>query len=95
MTEPAWLTHLVDQRMALINDKATPLLPEHALVMTPLTEPPEGATEAQYRRWDRTCDCCQTFCPPGKDFYTGHLVRELSDGRPVYMTFGVCKRHRF
>lgn len=66
------------------------------LIVTPLTEPPEGATRKQYDRYDRTCDCCGKYCPwPRHDFYTGVIQRSTKAGLLVIMSYGVCKEHRF
>ena len=94
MTEPAWLLDLIDQRMALIEKDAANLPAEAALILTPVTEPSEGATDEEYQRWDRTCDNCGKDCTRS-DFFTGHAVRRLKDGRRVYLTFGVCSTCKF
>lgn len=64
------------------------------LIVTPLTEPPEGASPKQYDKWDRTCDCCGRHCPWPRDFYTGHVQRNTKTGLLVIISFGVCKEHR-
>lgn len=88
-TVPAWLVAKVDQRLALMDEFLRQLEFNHELIMTPLDEPPEGASEAQFRKWDRTCDNCGRYCK-GR-FYTGNVVRELH-GKQVVITFGVCPR---
>jgi hypothetical protein len=91
MNDPAWLTTLVDQRMALLEHKVdAELLDGRTLLTTPLTEPAEDATMAEYRRWDRTCDGCGKYIPPPLPFYSGQLLRTLKSGYPVYLMFGVC-----
>jgi len=62
--------------------------------MTTLTEPDEGANELAFKRWERSCDRCNRYCPPHLDFYTGSLTRELAKypGIQVIVTFGVCGR---
>ena len=98
MTEklPPWLTALVDQRLALMAEHLTglPFNPGQ-LIMSPLTEPDENATDAERARWDRTCDRCGKFCTDSDNFYTGHLMRTLRNGQPVYLLFGVCEEHRW
>lgn len=89
-TLPTWLIAKVDQRLALM-EQALKDEPEQAqLIMSPLTEPRPGATRVEYLRWDRSCDGCGKYCPNSDDFYTGHLIRNLRNGQPVYLTFGVC-----
>jgi hypothetical protein len=88
--EPAWLTAMLDQRLALI--KETVEDPNTAfglmnMVMTPLTEPREGATQEEYERWDQTCDNCGAYVPG--ELFTGHVVRFL-DAVQVIVSFGVC-----
>lgn len=92
---PAWLAAAVDQRIALMRDKIGPGFAELAdntnLVMTPLTEPAEGATDAEREKWERTCDRCGVYCNSFARFYTGAVQREL-DGVQVTLMFGVCHR---
>lgn len=92
MKEPAWLVHLIDQRLALIEDKLGASVPDTNLIMTPLTEPGEKATQREFDQWDRTCDHCGRYCKAPRLFYTGHIVRQLRCNTTVYMTFGVCQR---
>lgn len=92
---PAWLTSKVDQRLQLLEHRAAADIAsvQPTLVLTPLTEPPAGASPVEYDRWDRTCDCCGKHCPHPVDFYTGQVQRQLKSGVLVIMTFGVCKEH--
>jgi hypothetical protein len=85
-----WLTARVDQRLALVRQAvgAAPAAERPTIVMTPLTEPPEGGDDATYQRWDRSCDSCGKWCPIG-DFYTGHVMRTVGEVQ-VFITFGVC-----
>jgi hypothetical protein len=88
---PAWLMAAVDQRIALMDEIAgdLPLLAgDRTLVMTPLTEPKEGATQEEFEAWNRMCDRCGKDCR-GSDFYTGHLHR-MWKGTKLLFTFGVC-----
>ena len=87
---PPWLAAKIDQRMALLEQAVGNKTLDVSLVMTPLTEPREGASDAEHQRWDRSCDNCGRYCPPAADFYTGHVVRFLSNGTRVYISFGVC-----
>lgn len=88
MTEPAWLTHLADQRLALLTEHIQPDLTSDAgVIMTPLTEP-EPDSDLARKLWDRTCDGCRKICI-GTSFYTGHVQRRLHD-LVVIMTYGVC-----
>lgn len=84
--------------MALIEEAA---VPAHAqalntqLIVTPLTEAPEGASDAERSRWDRTCDCCGKWCRyPRDNFYPGQVQRTARNGQLVIMFFGVCEEHR-
>lgn len=89
--EPAWLTTMADQRLALLVEGGALASAEVVvanIVMTTLTEPdPSQSIE----RWERTCDRCGTYVPPNADppFYTGTLSRE-SGGFRIYMAFGLC-----
>ena len=99
-TAPAWLLAAVDQRLALMKEAAHDAgMPpgkafgDYELVTTPLTEPREGATKAEFDRWDRSCDNCGVFCPKYGEpiLYTGHINRELGGAR-VVITFGACAK---
>jgi hypothetical protein len=88
--EPAWLTPLVDQRLALMEahlgstaDVGVPL------VMTPVSEPGEHATPEEFERWDRTCDNCGAYCPDPMPFWTGHVLRMRGEVQ-VFFMFGAC-----
>ena len=59
------------------------------IMMTPLSEPDEGSSVEEIRRWERSCDNCETFVPDGELFFTGQLVREFH-GQQVILVFGVC-----
>jgi hypothetical protein len=85
--EPAWITAKVDQRLALMAEAGIDAFKDTELVMTPLAEPSKGCTDAEYRRWDRTCDNCGAYCP--RQFFTGHVVRRWR-GVQVIFSFGVC-----
>lgn len=87
---PAWLISLVDQRMALVEESVGKMPPASlpTIVMTPLCEQP---SIIDFDRWNRSCDCCGTYCPPADHFYGGHITRTLRNGIPVNMTFGVCQ----
>lgn len=65
------------------------------LIVTPLTEPPEGASRRQFDRHERTCDCCGKYCPyPKENFYTGVLQRHTRDGLLVIIGIGTCEEHK-
>lgn len=88
---PAWLVALIDQRIALMDELAgdlPQLADANTIVMTPLTEPREGASEEEFAIWNRQCDRCKADCR-GKDFYTGHMHRAWK-GMKLLFTFGVC-----
>jgi hypothetical protein len=61
------------------------------IMMTPLTEPPEGSSKEVFDRWERSCDNCDAYVPAGDAFYTGQLVRDWS-GTQVIIVFGICER---
>lgn len=92
---PAWLSAAVDQRLALMMDTTGGVETFRAyfegkgMVLTPLTEPEEGATEEEHARWDRSCDNCGHYCKPGEDFYTGH-VHAVQEPITIMISFGVC-----
>ena len=91
MKEPAWLTHAIDQRMALLEDKVSPTVSDVNLIMTPLFEPAEDTTAA-LDRWEHTCDnpSCGRYLP--NKLHPGHAVRLLRNGTQVFMTFAVCSK---
>lgn len=85
--------------MALVEEAAIPAalrFGQVPLIVTPLTEPPEGASQRQYLQWDRTCDCCGKHCAyPKHNFYTGQVQRTSKAGVLVIISFGICEEHRF
>lgn len=90
--EPAWFTSKVDQRLALMEHKLDADVAKMTnILLTPLTEPEEGATAEEYKRWDSTCDGCGKFVHP-KFLITGHTTRELKKfpGVQIIITFGAC-----
>jgi hypothetical protein len=91
--EPAWLLAKVDQRLALmrekLGDEGITLLGLADVVITPLTEPPENATQQQIATWDKSCDNCGRLCPTR--LVTGQVVRML-DKIQVTFFFGACPR---
>lgn len=93
MNEPAWLTAKIDQRVALVEQELARGRHSSAnVVFVMLTEPPDDS-EQEAARWERTCDNCGKDCTDS-DFYTGHVIRELRDGRKVFIGFGVCPNHK-
>lgn len=90
--EPAWLTAMVDQHLALVADTlgdAMSGFSDFHVVMMSLTEPAEDADADERDRWERMCDRCGRYCPPGSDFFTGTVTRDLQ-GTQVIVAFGVC-----
>lgn len=87
--EPAWLTAKVDQRLALMADKMGDINLDYSVVMTPVSEPREGATREEMVRWERSCDNCGLFCPGA--FYTGTTTRKGFDTQVIF-TFGACPK---
>ena len=88
---PAWLAAKVEARVALIAAGVTAAARETdaQVVMTYLDEGKAEMTDEERRRWERTCDNCQRYCPDEDEFYTGHVV-QMIDGRQVLIAFGVC-----
>lgn len=88
LKEPAWLTSLVDQRMALLEDKAAELLHlGQTTIFTFLTEP-EQDNQLALRHWEDSCDNCKAFRPGA--LHSGTIVRYTRNGVRVIMSFGVC-----
>jgi hypothetical protein len=87
---PAWIEPMVEARMGLIDEAFHGRVPDaYPLILMPLTEPAEGATTADFDRWERTCDNCGTYCDDSTDFYTGNVTRDYA-GVQIIMTFGAC-----
>lgn len=93
MKDMTWILSAVDQRVAMIADVLGPTITAMPIVMTTLTEPPEGedATAEDFERWERTCDNCGAYCPSDSGFLTGQATREVL-GTQVIVTFGACPR---
>lgn len=88
--EPAWLLAKVDQRLALMKQVLAPAereLTNYGVIMTPLTEPREGATAKEMAHWDNACDNCDRYVPD--TIVTGSVIRRLF-GLKVNITFGAC-----
>lgn len=90
--EPAWLLAKVDQRLALMKEALGELgirrLKSYTgVIITPVSEPAEDASLAEYERWEHSCDNCGKYCPDS--MWTGTVERELSGAR-VYISFGAC-----
>ena len=94
---PSWLTAKVDQRLALMVTTIsafgdpTPALDKYTIMMTLLTEPPEGSTPGDIAKWERTCDNCGRYCSDDEAFFTGTTVRERW-GTQILFTFGSCSK---
>lgn len=89
---PPWLRALVDQRLAAVRNTLGNRwsIGQPPVIMTPATEPREGATEEEFNRWDRTCDSCGTYVPPPGKFFTGHHATEWKKFQ-IIVSFGVCE----
>ena len=89
--EAPWLQAKVDQRLALmktmLGTTGTVKMMGPTVVMSPLTEPPENATNAEFEKWDTSCDNCGRHDPIG--FQCGHVQRQW-EGLNVLITVGVC-----
>jgi hypothetical protein len=86
--EPQWLIAAVDQRLAQMREHMPEpvILTGFEVIMTPLTEPHEGASQAEFRDWDHSCDNCGRVT---KNLLTNHVVREFN-GKKVLITYGAC-----
>lgn len=77
----------------MIDDRIGHLLKTHGhpgeLIMSPLNEPAENASQAEFEYWDRTCDRCGTYCHPEQAYFTGHIELELHNYQ-VILTYGLC-----
>jgi len=85
-----WMREKIAERLSLAMPtlrvaKAT----HYALVMIPLTEPDEDASEGERDIWEFACDRCGADCR-GKDFHTGAVTVE-PEGQRVTFTFGLCE----
>lgn len=89
--EPAWFINLIDQRLALIEHALGGRTSGYAIIVNPLTEPPESATPEEREKWERTCDRCGKYTPPHVlKFHSGTRMTELRDGTQVVIMFGFC-----
>lgn len=88
--EPGWLSAKVDQRLALMQEQMGDINMAdlgNPFVLTPLTEPPIGASQRARDMWERTCDNCDKFCP-GR-FFTG-MTQRKAFGVQVTFMYGAC-----
>lgn len=95
MAEPTWLISKVDQCLALVEDRLGKEAAKHPddMILTPLAAPEPDASEEDFVKWERTCDCCGFYADDDHDFYTGHVYRKLRGGTTVIILFGVCEAH--
>lgn len=89
---PPWLVAMVDQRVALMKQSIGELgfrkiKRDMGVLLTPLTEPREGATQVEMEEWNFTCDHCGKVDREG--LHAGHHVRYVYHVR-VELMFGVC-----
>jgi hypothetical protein len=92
VSDPAWFTAKVDQRVALATEAARYMrTPNEAIIMVPLTEPPPGFSQLDYDRWDRSCDGCGAYCPHPIAFFNGHRTVTNAKGLLVHLVFGLCE----
>lgn len=89
ITNPPWVVAKIDQRLAKAGT-VLPALPVNAVILMALTEPPDNCTPAQYKTWDRSCDCCGVYVPDTGNFYTGQSMYD-HHGQRIRFTFGVCE----
>lgn len=90
VTAPEWLVAAADVRVSFMLSQMGGIPDGYPFILTPLTEPPAGWTDAQRERWERTCDHCGLYCPEGTDFLTGLISRDI-DGTRIEITFGACR----
>ena len=88
---PAWLRAKIDQRLALMAEVTGG--PENftgmEIVAMTLTEPGEDCTDAEFTRWERTCDSCGNYCPPAEPFYSGQRMEPWGPTK-VLIIWGEC-----
>lgn len=85
--QPAWLTSAVDQRLAAMHEKMPAGVLRHFdIIQTPLTNP-EDDSDAEYQRWDNSCDHCQKFV--GSQIVCRTAEAELHT-IPVVFLVGAC-----
>ena len=87
--EPAWLSSLADQKLAMVEHSGAPAMAKAqgiTVIMTFLTEPETDSQQA-VEFWENACDNCKKF--PGAQ-HGAHVERRARNGVPVVMTFNVC-----
>lgn len=90
--EPPWVTALLDQRIQALKTgewKGHGMFNDIAkVVVVPLRDKPE---EVDSEEWERTCDNCGTYCPPGPEdsFYSGMIEKLVNDLRLIFF-YGMC-----
>ena len=87
---PPWVDSLVDQQMALLRERGVES--EFKVVVMPLKEPPPLVS---MERWERVCDRCGTYCPPGDEdsFFSG-MTQRMFQGKRVIFFYGACPKCR-
>lgn len=90
MSEPAWFTAAVDQRIAML-EEAMMGKPkgQFSLAMSMLIEPPETASDLERELWERRCDGCGKDCNNAA-FFTGQYAGTLKNGTQFVLVYGVC-----
>lgn len=87
---PAWLIAKIDQKVELLKRTLkSQAFGQFQVAVTPLVEPPEGASDEAFKQWEQTCDNCGAFVP--NDLWSGAATRELH-GMQVVIMYGVCTR---
>lgn len=95
LKHPAWLRAQLDQLLAHLADAMPPGPIAADIVMVMLSEPPEGSSQAEIERWERSCDNCGHWCAPGEDLMMGMSMEQLPNGIPVQVSFGACRQCAF
>lgn len=87
--EPSvWMRETIAARLRLA-EPALQAMTDYPVVLIPLSDPPEHATEAERAAWETQCDRCGAQCR-GKNFHTGAVTVKPS-GREITFTFGLCE----
>jgi len=94
-----WWEWTTERLNDLLTDRLTEAMPAlvfaaltdpDTMVVMPLTEPGDGATDEQRKRWERSCDLCDTYCPHPVEFWTGSMSPEEPFPIRVRVTVGFC-----
>lgn len=99
---PQWLVAAADQRLAEITAAGAKILVglmQADTLFTTLTELPDGATEAERKAWEFTCDNCKKVFLGSKKtkFWSGAYTpgHNTTGKLTVIISWGACHECRF